>query len=401
MYGNFFKCIKTTPQGAFSNLAGYLGRGFSGLDFKLLSTFENVDDWSNATEDTVNYTHGSKSVKLIGTNVETWNDNIENFDASGKLIYLRFYIPEIVPNTYIRIGLYNDWAYVVKRYLVRETREGSKWIEYMFNVDSCEKQNGMDDIRIKDINRIRIHVTSSEPVEVTLDALALVENPQPEAKFTITFDDGNKSDVSVAAPIMSRYGFRGVSYVIPTKIGNSGALSMSDLRKLQGLGWDICSHGYEDKHLTEITGEELRAEIRQSKEWLIENGFGEGALHYCAPSGLISDEAIQELKNHGFLTLRTDLHADTTTKYQVETLPPANPYRIMAVGMFADAPSLTEIEALIDNAIQSKSWVVFMFHGVGSGSVPMPVERFAAIMEMLYSKKAKVVTMSDLTVPKF
>ena len=401
MYGNFLKCIKTTPQGAFSNLAGYLGRGFSGLDFKLLSTFENVDDWSNATEDTVNYRHGSKSVKLIGTNVETWNNNIENFDASGKLIYLRFYIPEIGSNTNISIDLYNDWAYVRKGYLVRKTREGSKWIEYMFSVDSCEKQNGMDDIRIKDINRIRIHVTSSEPVEVTLDALALVENPQPEAKFTITFDDGNKSDVSVAAPIMSRYGFRGVSYVIPTLIGNSGYMNMSDLRKLQSLGWDIGSHGYEHKDLTQITGEELRAEIRQSKEWLIENGFGEGALHYSAPSGQISDEAVQEMKNHGFLTLRTDLHADTTTKNQLETLPPANPYRIMAVGMFADAPSLTNIEALIDNAIQSKSWVVFMFHGGGSGSVSMSVERFAAIMEMLYDKKAKVATMSDLTVPKF
>lgn len=401
MYGNFLKCIKTTPQGAFSNLAGYLGRGFSGLDFKLLSTFENVDDWSDATEDTVNYTHGSKSVKLIGTNVETWNNNIENFDASGKLIYLRVYFPEIGPSTRIRIRLYNDWAYVSKSYLVRETREGSKWIEYMFSVDSCEKKNGMDDIRIKDINRISIQVTSQEPFEVTLDALALVENPQPEAKFTITFDDGNESTVSVAAPIMSRYGFRGVSYVIPSLVEIGNGMSVSDLRKLQGLGWDICSHGYEHKHLTEITGEELRAEIRQSKEWLIENGFGEGALHYCAPAGLISDEAIQEMKNHGILTLRTDIHADPETKNQLETLPPANPYRIMAVGMFAESPSLTEIEALIDNAIRSKSWVVFMFHGVGSGSVPMSVERFAAIMEMLHDKKAKVATMSDLTVPKF
>jgi peptidoglycan/xylan/chitin deacetylase (PgdA/CDA1 family) len=64
---------------------------------------------------------------------------------------------------------------------------------------------------------------------------------------TITFDDGNASDLRHGAPELEKRGLRGAFFICANRIGRPGYLSTADLRELVSRGHTVGSHGR--KHL--------------------------------------------------------------------------------------------------------------------------------------------------------
>ena len=115
------------------------------------------------------------------------------------------------------------------------------------------------------------------------DLVQLIQFPPRPAAVTFMFDDGNKSTVTQAKPILTKYGFPGSAAIVESYVNSAGFVTAQDLRNLQPLagvrhlrawrgrqrtagqggarrnaGWDIASHSVDHNDLTELSDAAVR-----------------------------------------------------------------------------------------------------------------------------------------------
>lgn len=92
-----------------------------------------------------------------------------------------------------------------------------------------------------------------------------------------TFDDGYKTLVANAAPILHKYSFSATVFVCTSLIGKDNTwnskdsklrqhLDMGDLTTLKDLGWEIASHGVNHRNLLKLSDKDLICELSQSHD---------------------------------------------------------------------------------------------------------------------------------------
>jgi peptidoglycan/xylan/chitin deacetylase (PgdA/CDA1 family) len=86
----------------------------------------------------------------------------------------------------------------------------------------------------------------------------------PPRPILITFDDGDIDVYENAFPIMEKYGFKGVFYLVANYIGQPDYISVAEIKEMTHAGWEIGSHGLNHIDLT-MSPERQRAEIVESK----------------------------------------------------------------------------------------------------------------------------------------
>jgi len=64
----------------------------------------------------------------------------------------------------------------------------------------------------------------------------------PPRPVVISFDDGYETVVENAFPIMQKFGFTGILYIVGNYVGAQGYMSVDQLTMLVGSGWEIGSH---------------------------------------------------------------------------------------------------------------------------------------------------------------
>ena len=67
-----------------------------------------------------------------------------------------------------------------------------------------------------------------------------------------TFDDGNSSDLEIAAPTLAKYGMLGLFFPCTGRIGQKYYLDASDIRILARMGHGIGSHGVDHVRWTSL-----------------------------------------------------------------------------------------------------------------------------------------------------
>lgn len=90
----------------------------------------------------------------------------------------------------------------------------------------------------------------------------------PQGCVVCTFDDGNRSDVVHALPLLAARGFRATFYIGMNTMERPDGLDAEMIRKLAGGGMEIGSHGMTHRHLTDLSEAEQRTEIETSREAL-------------------------------------------------------------------------------------------------------------------------------------
>jgi peptidoglycan/xylan/chitin deacetylase (PgdA/CDA1 family) len=90
-----------------------------------------------------------------------------------------------------------------------------------------------------------------ETISVELLARAINQGVElPPKPIVLTFDDGGETTYITAQPIMQRYGFTGVSYLVYNYIGIPRYMNTDQIRALYASGWEIGSHGLSHVDLT-------------------------------------------------------------------------------------------------------------------------------------------------------
>ena len=104
----------------------------------------------------------------------------------------------------------------------------------------------------------------------------------------IGFDDGWKSQITYAKPILDKYGFN-ASFFVVCNYANSGdirRMNWQDIATLQQDGMDIESHTMDHRPLNRLSWDGLLYEIAGSKQCLANHGIDSSIFAYPFNQGL-------------------------------------------------------------------------------------------------------------------
>jgi peptidoglycan/xylan/chitin deacetylase (PgdA/CDA1 family) len=126
----------------------------------------------------------------------------------------------------------------------------------------------------------------------------------PPSWVVLTFDDGNESDYAHALPALDGRGFRATFYVCGRRVGASGGLERSMIRKMTGAGMHIGSHAMTHRFLTTLSARDEEDELARSKQ-LLEEITGETVDHFAPPGGRWSRRTEATLRRLSFQAVGT------------------------------------------------------------------------------------------------
>ncbi len=139
------------------------------------------------------------------------------------------------------------------------------------------------------------HCDSENSKIVSLDSAS-------KSGVTITFDDGYRDTLTVAAKILSTAKLPFTVFVTSQNItsGDSNYLSQSQLIELSSIpGVTIGGHGHSHAHLAELSSLEVHNELRQSKEWL-EQTIQKPVTTLSYPHGSFNAEVVRLAADTGY-----------------------------------------------------------------------------------------------------
>ena len=117
----------------------------------------------------------------------------------------------------------------------------------------------------------------------------------PPRPILITFDDGDVDIYQYAFPIMAKYGFKGVFYLVANYVDQPNYIAVAQIKEMAAAGWEIGSHSLNHLDLTTLDPERQRAEIVESKQ-LLESMLGVPVLTFAYPFGKSDGASIDYVK---------------------------------------------------------------------------------------------------------
>lgn len=121
----------------------------------------------------------------------------------------------------------------------------------------------------------------------------------------LTFDDGYESVLRIV-PVLNELGFNATVFVVTEQTENTWdagprrrLLDLAQVHRLAAAGFEIGSHGRRHLRLTEVSDEELEAEVfgsrRDLQAWL-----GRPVPGFCYPYGQLDHRAVAAVKRAGY-----------------------------------------------------------------------------------------------------
>lgn len=144
----------------------------------------------------------------------------------------------------------------------------------------------------------------------------------PNKPVVITFDDGWKSQYTIALPSLLSHHFPATFFIYTDVIGDRAFMNMDDLHTLVASGMEIGGHTVHHLILSRLNQEQLKAELLNSKEYL-EKKLSVQVTDFAYPYGNYSSTTIKALITYGYQSGRTsrhDIHNTLKDPYQLNAL---------------------------------------------------------------------------------
>ena len=131
-----------------------------------------------------------------------------------------------------------------------------------------------------------------------------------------TFDDGGESFITKAAPILEKYGFKGVFFISTKYIGTPGFLTAGQVKELAERGHVVGSHSHTHPEIfTKLSSEEIKQEWQLSSQ-VLKDILGDGDHTASIPNGYASKEILDAAIQYGFNTIYTSQPTAKTKAYK-------------------------------------------------------------------------------------
>lgn len=145
-----------------------------------------------------------------------------------------------------------------------------------------------------------LHDWNYTPITTSMLVQAITKGVSlPPRPVIISFDDANEDNYTNAFPIMKKYGFTGVLYLVVQYLNQPNYLTVAQVKEMTAAGWEIGSHT--ETHpdlLADATA--LRYEIVQSRKDL-QNLIGVPVLTFAYPFGDAGSAAVDYVHFAGYI----------------------------------------------------------------------------------------------------
>jgi len=121
-----------------------------------------------------------------------------------------------------------------------------------------------------------------------------IEENKNRFSIAFTFDDGNHSDLTIAAPVLMEFGYRATIFPVIQNISKPAYLSWEDLIYLSEKGFTIGSHSLSHARLTTLSDQEMNEEIANSKK-AVETKLGKPCDFFSIPFGSYDQKVIEQI----------------------------------------------------------------------------------------------------------
>jgi peptidoglycan/xylan/chitin deacetylase (PgdA/CDA1 family) len=296
---------------------------------KLIEPFDDTSLWdagyyTTKSADTDNYLcsaattpQAMKCTKQSGVVSSFTTKTITEIDLTNTLVYVRFYVHEgSSGSSYEKIDkldiIVGDSTFGNSQNLLlvdSNSITGPGWYERIIAPKMGTMSLGTYEGCWGFVSklRVRIHsIGSDDTPAVTWDKIMFIPHlTQP--KYAIALDDSFNDDYKFAA-YLSAKGIRSTFFIIPSKIGTSGYLTLEQLHWMHNAGHLIANHSWSHKNLKtdNLTVAEFIEEVTKATDWMCANGFADGARIFALPGGTTNwDEGFNSIyKDRWFDQLR-------------------------------------------------------------------------------------------------
>ncbi len=122
----------------------------------------------------------------------------------------------------------------------------------------------------------------------------------PPRPILITFDDGHLNNYTTAFPIMQKYGFTGILYLVANYMGADQYMNADQIKEMAAAGWEVGSHSVTHSDLTALEPERQRYEIVDSRQ-ILEAELGIPVLTFSYPFGRSDSGIIDYTRFAGYV----------------------------------------------------------------------------------------------------
>lgn len=189
-----------------------------------------------------------------------------------------------------------------------------------------------------DIDRFRGQMRALKRLGVTVlsmsDAVRALSGqaPMPARAAVLTFDDGCRSFLEEALPVMEGYGFPSIVYCIAGMIGGRAdwlaeaghatppLMDWDELRSLRGRGVEFGSHSLHHVRLAKESAAVQLEEMTRSKQ-VLEDGLGQPVPHMCYPYGSHDLVTVRAAAEAGYVSAVTCQRGAATPGFDLLALP--------------------------------------------------------------------------------
>jgi peptidoglycan/xylan/chitin deacetylase (PgdA/CDA1 family) len=140
---------------------------------------------------------------------------------------------------------------------------------------------------------------------------ALVEKP-----VMITFDDSRIEHTEIAAPVMEKYGFRGVFFIMTITYNKKNYMSTDQIFRLSEAGHTIGLHSWDHTMATKYVEEtDWQKQVIDPKNKL-EAIVGKPVEYWAYPNGVYNHQVAEQLSKHFKLSFILSSKRDSTQALQ-------------------------------------------------------------------------------------
>ena len=97
----------------------------------------------------------------------------------------------------------------------------------------------------------------------------------PKKTVMLTFDDGRADNFRIVMPLLQKYGFRGVFFIVTGALGEKGIVTIQQVKDMSIKGMEIGSHTVTHPFLDTLDAEQITYQLQQSKKVAFKDHRGE------------------------------------------------------------------------------------------------------------------------------
>jgi peptidoglycan/xylan/chitin deacetylase (PgdA/CDA1 family) len=163
----------------------------------------------------------------------------------------------------------------------------------------------------------------------------LATKPKTAVRVVISFDDGDLSCHTTAAPILERHGLRGEFFVVTKWIGTPGFMTADHLRELAQRGHGVHSHSRTHPRLSSLAVPQIEDEIKGSKDDL-EALLRRPVTQFSIPGGAYDERVLDVANRAGYTSVMNSIEGynDDAPRYLLQRF---------ALRSYSDVPVLAGI----------------------------------------------------------